>query len=64
MDRTFVTCTDTDSTVGADVLEKSDRYIKVALDGATIALKLFKDTPTTRVYVGCMFGMEFTTTGE
>jgi len=64
MDRISVTCTDTESTVKADVLEKSDRHIKVALDGSTIAVELYKDTPTARVYIGYMFGMEFTTTGE
>lgn len=64
MDRTEVTCTDTGSIVGADILDKSDRHLKVALDGATIALELYKDTPNTRVYIGHMFGMEFTSEGS
>lgn len=63
MDRTNVTCTSTESIVGADILDRNDRYLKVALDGATIALELFKDTPNTRIYVGYMFGMEFTSEG-
>ena len=64
MDRTKVTCTDTGSTVGADVLERSDKRLKVALDGATIAIELYKDTPNARIYVGHMFGMEFTSEGS
>lgn len=63
MDRTNVTCTDTESTVGADILNKNDRYLKVALDGATVAIELYKNTPSARIYVGFMFGMEFTSEG-
>lgn len=64
MDRTTVTCIDSDITVGADVLDKSDRFLKVAMDGTTTAIELYKDTPNDRVYIGYMFGMEFTSEGD
>lgn len=64
MDRTEVTCIDSDITVEADVLDKNDRYLKVAMDGTTTAIELYKNTPTARVYVGYMFGMEFTSEGN
>ena len=64
MDRTTVTCTDTDVTVKADVLTRSDRFIKVVLDGSNEPIELYKDTPTARVYVGHIFGMEVTSEGD
>lgn len=64
MDRTTVTCIDSDITVEADVLDKSDRYLKVAMDGTTTAIELYKDTPNARIYIGYMFGMEFTSEGD
>ena len=62
--RTTVTRTDNDSIVGADVLEKSDRRLKVALDGTQITLTLRKDTPQKAVYVGSLHGLKFTSTGN
>lgn len=64
MDRTTVTCTDNDKTVGADILSKNDRHMKVALDGTELALELYKATPQAAVYVGHLHGMEFISTGE
>lgn len=64
MDRTEVTCTDTDTTVGADILSKSDRVLKVVADGSTMSITLYKKTPTSTLYIGSVAGMEFTSTGE
>lgn len=64
MDRTTVTCTDTDSTVGADILDKSSRRLKVAIDGTQTSLTLTKGDPHDRFYVGTQAGFEFTSTGD
>ena len=63
MDKTIITCTDNGNSMGADILDKSDRRLTVALDGTTIKLVLFKDTPTQKVYVGKKDGLEFTSPG-
>ena len=64
MDRTEVTCTDTDNTIGADVLERSGRHLKVAIDGMMDSLTLTKGDPHDRYYVGTQAGFEFTSTGD
>lgn len=64
MKRTTVTCTDTDGSVGADILSRSDRTLKVALDGTSLTLVLKKRDPSHRYYVGSRNGLEFTSTGE
>ena len=64
MNRTTVTCTDSENIVEADILDKSDRYLKVVIDGSNEPIELYKDTPTARVYVGYLFGMEFTSEGD
>ena len=64
MDRTLVTCTETDNVVEADILNKSSRYLKVVIDGSNEPIELYKDTPNARIYVGYLFGMEFTSEGN
>jgi len=64
MDKTTVTCTDTGVSHGADVLEQSDRRLKVAIEGTEVAITLFKQNPNDRIYVGNFTGLEFTSTGE
>ena len=64
MDRTEVTCTDTGNTIGADVLERSGRHLKVAIDGMMDSLTLTKGDPHDRYYVGTQAGYEFTSTGD
>ncbi len=64
MDKTTVTSTDSDLTVEADILNKSDRHLKVVIDGSNEPIDLYKDTPSARIYVGYLFGMEFTSTGD
>lgn len=64
MDRTEVTCTDTGNTVGADILDRSSRRLKVAVDGTQTSLTMSKNDPNDRLYIGSMAGFEFTSTGD
>lgn len=64
MDQTTVTCTDTGTVCGADILSKSDRRIQVALHDTDLTLVLMKDTPSSRLYMGSKSGLEFTSTGN
>lgn len=64
MDRTTITCTDTGNTVGADILDRSSRRLKVAVDGTQTSLTLTKNDPYDRLYIGTMAGFEFTSTGD
>jgi len=64
MDKTTITCTDTGVSHGADILEESDRRLKVAIEGTQVAITLSKQNPNDKVYVGRYSGLEFTSTGE
>lgn len=64
MDRTKVTCIDTGTTIGADILSRTDRRLEVAVDGTAFKLKLSKRTPSDKLYVGHMSALEFTSTGD
>lgn len=64
MAKTTVTNTQTNVTIGADILSKNDRHMKVAVDGTTSTINLHKKTPDDKVYVGQLAGMEFVSTGE
>lgn len=64
MKQTKVKCTDTDLTLEADILRKSDKLLEVVVDGSNLKLKLSKKTPSETVYVGNSAGLEFTSTGE
>ena len=64
MAKTIVKCIDTNKEVGADILSKNDRVLKVALDGTTLSLTLYKKSPADKHYVGNGSGLEFTSTGE
>lgn len=66
MDRTTVIMIkdDSDESVGADVLERSDKRIKVALDGSDITLILTRNRAQDKWYTAIKFGMTFQTTGE
>lgn len=64
MPTTNITCTDTERTVKADVLEMSPMRMKVALQGTDITLILNKKTPASKYYIGQSNGMEFTSTGQ
>jgi len=64
MQSTTVTCTDTEKTLSADILKKSDKFLEVVVEGSNIKLKLTKKTPDEKIYIGRMSGLEFTSTGE
>ena len=64
MSKTIVKCIDTNKEVGADILSRSDKVLKVALDGTTLALTLYKRTAGDKLYVGNSSGLEFSSTGE
>lgn len=63
MDRTTITCTDTDQIMDADVLDKTSRRLKVAVDGSNMCITLTKNDPNDRYYIGTAAGYEFTSTG-
>ena len=58
-----VTCTDNDKIVIADVLQRTDKLLKVAFVGSTIAV-LLKREDTKKPYVGNFKNLEFVSTGE
>jgi hypothetical protein len=64
MKKTKVTCIDTEKTLDADILKKSSKLLEVAVDGSNLKLKLTKNTPDEKIYIGRMSGLEFTSTGE
>lgn len=61
-----VTYSDKEITVKANILEYSDRKIKVAIgfDDNLISLILTKKAPGDKVFVGNKFGLKFTTDGK
>lgn len=62
-DQVYVTNTNSGKAIKADVLEHSDKAMKVALVGTTMSLFL-KRTDVSKPYIGIVGSMEFTTTGE
>lgn len=59
----LVVNTGNDKTVKADVLERSDKTLKVAIVGTNIVLYL-KRTDVKKPYVGNFKNIEFTSEGE
>lgn len=59
-------CTDSEITKRADVLQKTDRMLKVAIEGTTITLTLSRKDPNdpSKPYVCNYQGMEFISDGE
>lgn len=62
MEQVKITSTETNKSVQADVLQRSDKSMRVALQGTTIVINLFR-TDTRRPYVGHMNGREYTSAG-
>lgn len=58
-----VTNTNTGKVAKADVLQHSDKALKVALVGTTLTIFL-KRTDTNKPFIGNVGQMEFTSTGE
>lgn len=59
----MVVNTKNDTTVKADVLERSDKSLKVVIVNTTISLYL-KRIDTNKPYIGNFKNMEFTSDGE
>ena len=63
MDIVKLTCTENDRTLDASVLKKSDKFLEVVVEGTNSKVTLSKKTPTDRVYIGKMAGLELVSTG-
>ena len=59
MDKVTITCSDNGKTKTADVLQQSDKYMKVVIDGTTMTVELSRQD-VNRPYVGTKAGLEFT----
>lgn len=65
MDRTTVTCSSNAAAAPADILEKSDRFMKVVMVAMTdMPIKMYKQDPIDAFYIGHAAGLEFTSTGD
>ncbi len=62
MDRVKVTNTNNGKDADADVLQRSDKRLRVALVGTNITINMTR-SDTRRPYVGSMNGLEFTSNG-
>ncbi len=62
MDKVTLYCIDTSKDKQAEVLERSQKRLKVVLVGTTIAITLHRQD-TRKPYVGTAAGMEFETFG-
>ncbi len=58
MESINITCTDTDLSKEAEVLNHSDKYLKVVLIGTMMTIELFRKD-LTKPYVGHKAGLEF-----
>ena len=59
MDSIEILCTDNNKTKIAEVLSKSDKYMKEVFEGTTITLELSR-TDVNKPYIGHKSGLEFT----
>ena len=59
MDKIEITCTNNGKTKTADILFRSDKHLKVAIEGTQITIELFR-TDVNRPYIGHKSGLEFT----
>tara|TARA_B100001057_G_C22555556_1_gene835153 strand:+ start:125 stop:328 length:204 start_codon:yes stop_codon:yes gene_type:complete len=59
MEKIKILCTDNGKTKQADVLSKSDKYLKVVVEGTTMSIEMFR-TDLNKPYVGNKAGLEFT----
>ncbi len=58
MERIAITCTNNGKTKEAEVLNKTDKYLKVVLSGTQIVLELFRDDLNSE-YTGHTAGLQF-----
>ena len=59
MEQIQLTCSNNGKTKTADVLSRSDKYLKVVVEGTTMTIELTR-TDLNRPYVGNKAGLEFT----
>ncbi len=62
MNRVKVTNLNNERSVDADVLQRSDKRMRVALVGTNIVINLTRDD-TRRPYIGSLNGIEFSSQG-
>ena len=60
--KTTITCTQTDRAVEADILEKTDKTMKVAVVGTNLVIFMKRDD-INKVFVGNYKNLEFTSRG-
>ena len=58
METITITCTSNGKTKEAEVLSKTDKYLKVVLPGTQIVIELFRDNLNSE-YTGHTAGLEF-----
>ena len=58
METITITCTDNDRTKEAEVLEHTDKYMKVYIPGTQLFIELFRDDVNIP-YTGRVAGLEF-----
>jgi hypothetical protein len=54
-----IRCTNNDKTKTAEVMQQTDKYMKVIVEGTQIAIELFRED-VNKSYTGHMSGLEFT----
>ena len=59
MDQVEIFCTENGKIKTADVLSRNDKYLKVVVEGTTIAIELFR-SDVNKPYIGNKSGLEFT----
>ena len=58
MEQIIITCIDNGMNKEADVLSRTDKYMKVAVQGTTMTIELTR-TDLNRPYIGTKAGLEF-----
>jgi hypothetical protein len=59
MEKIIITCSDNGKSKTVDVLMRSDKYLKVVVEGTTMAIELHR-SDLNRPYIGSKAGLEFT----
>ena len=59
MDKIEITCTTNGKTKTADILFRSDKHLKVAIEGTQIAIEMHRQD-LNKPYIGHTAGLEFT----
>jgi len=59
MEKINLICTDNGKSKTADVLSKSDKYLKVVVEGTTMTIELYR-SDVNKPYTGNKAGLEFT----